>query len=361
MQRMLPARSSFMRIAGRQHIMQTLTKIFGVIVPTFFSTQNGVSISEVSRRQAEAKQQNDSFWSRMEDACAGVFKKTLKFVGAGHSVPQTVDAVAISTAEIGGYIGVAERNAETAVLMHGVKLYKRLQQELQRMDLRTFAAEVMPVEPAYPQELSKPVAPARPKIGTECSTEAFMDLSNIDEMVANMKTEVLAQFDFAFFAKAQGLNARAAAIGKLLSDRGSLFRELVKRLPAGGQITLQGGVIIESWSRTYSDEQLAELNAYRDGLQTEYNSLQQQLNGCKKQIKDAVRAYNLEQERLYQSAYREYQLSYAEYQAAVKQQSEEYQRAYQKYVMEMEQVRSSAETLRQQALQEIATLRVKTE
>jgi hypothetical protein len=81
----------------------------------------------------------------------------------------------------------------------------------------------------------------------------------------------------------------------------------------------------------------------RDELQSEYNGLQQQLNGCRKQIKDAVRVYNLDAERQYQTAYGLYQVE------------------ERKHSLEMERIRSAAEILRQQALQEIASLRVRVE
>ena len=107
-----------------------LQKIFGALVPTFFTTEGGVSLSEVNRRQAESKQKNDDFWARTSEAVAGVFRKIVSFVGAGSSTPQTVDSPTISVKEIGGYAGVAERNATTSMLMHGVKLWKKLHEQL---------------------------------------------------------------------------------------------------------------------------------------------------------------------------------------------------------------------------------------
>lgn len=314
--------------------MNTLTKIFGNLVPMFFVSEGGVSISEVARIQAEHKQQNDGFWSKVADAVSGVFYKAISFVGAGDSTPRDIPGATITADEIGLYAGVAERNAETAVLMHAVKLYKRLMEQLQRMDLRLHVVEILPAAPEQP---------ASAKLGSTCETERFMDLGNIDEMIANLNSEVLAQFDFPFFRKANELNARAAALGKLLSEQGSFFRRLVGSLPQGSEQSTQNGVVITTWKRSYNPEAVAELSRLRDQLQTEYNNLQQQLNGCKRQIKDAVRAYNLEQERRYQSAYGAYEV------------------AARQHNLEVERIRSSAETFRQQALQELAALRVRTE
>jgi hypothetical protein len=342
--------------------MQTLTKVFGPQVAMFFTTETkGVSISEVSRRQAEAKQHNDEFWGKIQDAVAGFFQKVLSFVGAGTSMPQTLDVVTVSQNDLAAYNGVAERNANTAILMHGVKLFKRLQEQLQSMDLTLFAVESMPVAPERPEAPEAPLPPARTALGTLCGTDAFMELANIDEIIAQLKPQVLEKFDFAFFKRANGLNSRAAALGKLLSEQGSFFRQLIKPLPKGGEQLTQNGVVITSWKRAYSEEQLKEFAEFRDTLQSEYNNLQMQLNGCKKQIKDAVRAYNLQQERLYQEVYSDYMLRYAEYQTAIKKQSDEYRQAVNAYAVDMERVRSSAETLRQQALAELADLRVRAE
>ena len=170
-----------------------------------------------------------------------------------------------------------------------------------------------------------------------------MELQNIDEMIANLKSEVLARFDFAFWKKANELNSRAAAIGKLLSEQGAFFRKLVSPLPQGGSQVNQTGVVITSWKRSYTDEEAKGLQELRDQLQIEYNNLQKQLNSCRKQIKDAVREFNLEEERRYQSVYGIYQVKAKEHN------------------LEMERIRSAAETLRQEALQEIASLKVRTE
>ncbi|MDP3899554.1 MAG: hypothetical protein Q8Q23_00545 [bacterium] len=313
--------------------MEKLIKIFGSIVETFFVTQNGASLSEVNRVQAENKQQNDSFWSLMSDAVGGVFTKEVSFVGAGDSTPRDLAGAVISTDQIGEYAGVAWRNAQTAILMHALKLWKRLQAELQEMDLRHFVADSLPEAPVRPQPAQR---------GSACSTEDFMELANIDEIIANLKSDVLAQFEFAFWKRTNELNSRAAVLGKLLSEQNSFFRALVKSLPKGSEQPTQNGVIITRWKKAYSDSQLATFASQRDELQAVYNDLQQQLNGRKKQIKDALRAYNLAEERRYQTDLGIYQL------------------AAEAHARETERIRSAAETLRQEALQELAGLQVRT-
>ncbi|HEY4528247.1 MAG TPA: hypothetical protein VJJ48_00265 [Candidatus Paceibacterota bacterium] len=313
--------------------MEKLIQIFGVIIPTFFTTDGGVSLSEINRIQAENKQQNDKFWSKITDAVSGVYRKVVTFLGSGES-SRTISVSLVTTDEIREYRGVAERNAETASLMHALKLHKRLQEELQHMGLRQHVAEVLP---------EAPVRPLPAKRGTVCETDRFMEMTNIDEMIGAMNSEVLAKFELAFFVRANGLNSRAAALGKLLSEQGSFFRELVKPLPKGSEQATQTGVIVTQWEKSYPAETVAEFEVLRNELQAEYNDLQKQLNGCRKQIKDAVRAYNLDAER-------QYQLRYGSYQVEAE-----------RYSLEMERIRSAAETLRQQAQQQLAALRVRAE
>lgn len=313
--------------------MKNLTMIFGPIVGIFFTdAKNGISISEVSRITAEHKQQNDKFWSGISDGIEGVFTKVVRFIGAGDGRPQSLEGTRVTPDQIKGYAGVAVRNSETAVLMHAVKLHKRLQAELAGMDLSKFIDKK--VSPA-------PVRPERAASGTTCYTEEFMEMSNIDEMIASLSEPVLAKFDLAFYTKANELNSRAATLGKLLSERDSFFRGLVRPLPRGGEQVTSNGVVITSWKKSYSDEDLGKFSALREELQSEYNSLQKELNGYRKLMKDAVREYNLEQERLYQDAW-------GLYTVAVKQ-----------HAVEEETVRASAETLRQEAMREIANLRVR--
>ena len=240
----------------------------------------------------------------------------------------------ITADKIGEYLGVAERNARTAILMHAVKLHKRLQAVLEGADLRLYVAESLPIVPTQP-----PLA----KKGTTCETAKFMEMSNIDEMIAVLNSDVLANFDLAFWKEANELNSRAAVLGKLLSEQGSFFRELVKPLPKGGEQITQTGVVITHWERSYSDGSLTQFAKLRDKLQSEYNDLQKRLNGCRKQIKDAVRAYNLDQERQFQVAYGSYKVE------------------AERHALEMERIRSAAETLRQEALQELAGLKVRVE
>jgi hypothetical protein len=338
-----------------------LEMIFGAAVPTFFITEDGVSLSEVARRQAEHKQLNDVFWGRVTESVGGVFRKIVSFVGAGASgTPQTVESPTISPEELKGCFQAGERNAQTAVLMHAVKFWKSLEAKLQDEDLRLFIVASLPQAPIRPLLPEAPKAPKRAELGTVCSTVEFMDLANIDQMIANLKSEVLAKFDFAFWKKANQLNARAAAIGKLLSEQGSFFREITKPLPKGSDQVTQTGVAIFRWEKSYSEEQIIAFTDLRDSLQAEYSDLQKQLNGLKKQVKDAVRAYNLDVERQYQTAYGEYQLAHASYQAAVNELQAKHREELTKHDQELERIRASAETLRQEALAELATLRVRT-
>lgn len=84
--------------------MEKLTRIFGSIVPTFFATANGVTLSEVARIQAENKQQNDKFWSDVSDAVTGIFQKVITYLGSGEA-SRTIKASTITVDKIGEYIG----------------------------------------------------------------------------------------------------------------------------------------------------------------------------------------------------------------------------------------------------------------
>jgi len=245
--------------------------------------------------------------------------------------------------------------------MSGLKLWKSLQSQLQQKDLRLYVAEALPTAPERPTEIQPPTPPSRPKSATSCGTEQFMDTDNIDEMIGAMNDEVIAKFNTAFFMKARSLNSRAARIGKLISERGSFFRKLSQPLPQGTEQPVQGGMIVSSWERTYGSKEVAAFAEHRQELQAEYDNLQKQLNGCKKQMKDAVRAYTAEQEQAYQKAYTAYQSLNTDYQAAVQKQNLDYQQAHKAYMVECERIRASAETLRQEALAELANLRVRTE
>jgi hypothetical protein len=314
--------------------MENITKIFGAIVPTFFTaSKDGVSLSEVSRIQAEHKQENDKFNGMMSDATIGIFNRKISVLSAGRAA-ETIDGLKVTADDIKGYRGVADRNAQIAGLMFAVKTHRRLQAELERMDLQQFVADAMPVAPSRPKSAGR---------GTSVETDRFMEMGNIDEMIAALEPAVLSTFDLAFWKRANELNSRAAALGKLLSEQGSFFRELVKPLPRGNDQIIHNGVVVTLWERAYSPDKLTEFSRLRDELQEKYNDLQKQLNGCRKQIKDAVRAYNLGEERRYQLEYGQYRVD------------------AERYALETERIRSAAETLRQQALQEIAALRVRTE
>ncbi len=313
--------------------MKNLTMIFGNIVGMFFtSDKSGISLSEISRITAEHKQKNDKFWSRISDGNNGVFTKVVRFIGAGDGRPQSIEGTALTPDDILGYSGVADRNSETAVLMQALKLHKRLQAELTGMDLSAFVDKKVSEAPVRPMPAAS---------GTICYTEEFMEMSNIDEMIANLSEPVLAKFDLAFFRKANELNSDAATIGKLLSEQGSFFRELVRPLPKGGEQIVSNGVVITTWRKSYSDGDLSKFDALREELQAEYNNLQKELNGHRKLMKDAVREFNLEQERLYQAAWGSYAV------------------AAEKHAVEKEAVRASIETLRQEAMRELASLRVR--
>jgi hypothetical protein len=369
--------------------MEKLIKVFGFVIPTFFVTEGGVSLSEVSRIQAEHKQANDGFWTKVLEATEGVHRQVVTVVEGSGKASEEIDSPLITVGEINMYRDVATRNATTSVLMHGVKLWQKLQKELEVLDLRLYVVvgtpPTAPERPAFPEAPEEPVlpeapeSPERPARGTVCSTEAFMELQNIDEMIASLKSEVLATFDFVFWKRANELNSRAATLGKLLSEQGAFFRKLVTPLPKGKSETTTSGVVITSWKRAYTPEGAIELGRTREDLQAEYNDLQKQLNGCRKQVKDAVREYNLAEERQYQVALNAYRLATethrlavgrirTAYDEALRAHGREieririaYHEAMEVHGREMEQIRSAAETFRQEALQELAGLRVRTE
>ncbi len=312
--------------------METLTRIFGAKVAIFFTTSGGVSLSEVARIQAENKEQNDKFWAMVSDAHAGVFHKTLTFLGNGApSRPLHGSRITVEDIE-SSYAAVATRNAQSAVLMSALKMHKSVQQQLECMDLEYLVTDA---------PLEAPPRPASAKSGTTCRTELFMGLSNIDEMVDNLEEPLLQQFEFAFYARANELNSKAAAIGKLISAQGAFFRELTRPLPKGSEQVTQSGVLLTEWEREYAPEELDRFATAREALRLEYEDLQRQLNGCRKQMKDAVRAYNLEEKRAYQVRLGVYRL------------------AAEQHAHEAEHVRSAAETLRQQAQVELAALRIR--
>src|SRR5437868_5744975 len=126
--------------------MEKVTQIFGVIVPTFFTTTGGVSISEIARIQAEHKQQNDKFWGEVSDAVSGVYREEVAYLGGSYG-SQKLNVYKTTRENLMQYQGVAERNAQISNLMHAVKLYKRLQGELEHMDLRSQIAATLPEAP----------------------------------------------------------------------------------------------------------------------------------------------------------------------------------------------------------------------
>lgn len=360
--------------------MEKLTKIFGSLVGTFLTSDGGASVSQIGRLQAEAKQENDSFWATVADAKAGVHTKVISFVGAGDSTPRKILGAVLTPEKIREVGEVGQRDAKTAVFMHGLKIFKDVQKRLENMnpmELWHLVAETMPEAPQYPerQGVEFPEAPKKPalaKRGSLNDTKVFMEMDNMEELIQNLNPAVRDRFDFDFWKKSLELNSQAAAIGKLTTGKDAFFRELVKPLPKGGEQITQAGVVVTQWEHAYSQETLEELSRVRDELQKRYNSLEQQLNSCRKQVKDAVRAYNLDEERRYQTDWSEYAARRTEYDAEVeKLQAQEesrfqaalevYRSLREKYEGELERIRSAAETLRQQALSELAGLRVRTE
>lgn len=328
--------------------MQNLVKIFGPSVSIFFTTSGGMSLSAVARQQAENKNANDAFNSLVADATAGVYKKVVSFVGSGASESKTLQTVTISPDDLRECFKVGNRNAETAVLMHGVKLWKKYEAQLQTMDLTSFVgtAPKMPI-------LVEPVRPSPAASGVvDNHVASFMELNSIDDMVLRMSAAALSKFKFDFFWNALQLNARAAAIGKLLSEKDSFFRQLLKPTPASSEQLVQSGSVITQWEKSYDWSTTQSFEKLRDELQAEYNKLQQELNGVKKLIKDVVREVTLAAEQNYQKEFGAYQLEFAKYET-------ERKAAVEAYALQVEQLRSSAETLRQQALTELAALQIR--
>lgn len=319
---------------NNKSISTNLIKAAGAIVDVFFTKGDGVSISEVGRQQAESKQANDSFWAHVEGATNAIFTQELSFVGSGGGASERLTPERLTVGEIRKYSGVADRSAQISTLMMALKLHKTLRARLEKMDFRDLVEETMPT---FPQE------PAPVRTGLAVEVMSFMDMDNIEEMIGSMYDEAFRNcgLDFQFFRKATELNSRAAVLGKLLSAQGAFFRGLVRPVPASKREMVSSGVVVTTWTKTYSEEEEAEFARLRNELQEEYNSLQRELNGYKKQLKDSVRQFILAEERRYQAELSDFQLKRAAYDA------------------KEERIRSAAEVIRQECLAEMSALRIR--
>lgn len=273
--------------------MQSLIDFFGSIVGSFFTTGDGITLSEVGRVQANTSHKNNDFWSHLSEAALGVIVGKTSVIASGvkHDIPTKefkLDRKFVETERL----QVSEGESQLARLMFALKLFKSFEERL-----KTAHESELLGSDWVPENL--PDSPRRKSLPISLSLERFVDLENLDQLI-DAAQGAHQHFSEHFFARAIEVNARAAVLGKILTSKDSFFRAVLKKAPSSlVRESGQGFQVIE-YNLVYTDEELKQLESFRQQLSEEYEGLQKETNYYKASIKSRLRDLALEYEKEYQ-------------------------------------------------------------
>lgn len=308
-------------------------KVFAPVVEKFLSTKDGLSITQANSKKNENTNEAETM---LEKFSHPFYNQSFIVVGSGGAVHQDVTVPKLSISDFDDLDTVADLYSTNAVLGHAINLFKTVQAEIETMPeskiMELFGIEVpqfSAIHPTAKRIINMPL-------------DRFVELETIEDMVRQLGKEALDKIDTKTILNALALEARAAVYGKQLTKKESYLKQVlaaVKEKILGTKETAFG-LVINKIELVYNDVEIAQFKILRENLYKHYTSIQGQVNGVKKLIKDTVRQMVQDDLECYKAELSEYNKQLSAYNQAVS------------------EAEAQAEALRNKALTELASLKI---
>lgn len=313
--------------------MKTVIKL-QPIVAKFFSEDGQYSITQAN---AIKNQNTNEAEMIVEKLNVAIYNRNVVVIGPTGSNQDTVTVPKLTPADFGKLGLVMEQYAQNAVLGHGIQLFKSIETNIRTMSNLTIQ-EIFGI--TVPE--LKAIVP-RPKSPISCSIDSFMELETIESMVVKLEQVVLDKLDYSMILRGLTLEAKAAVLGKQLTKKESFLKVILRAQPEILEKSTETnfGFVVQRALLAYSESEVKEFSDLRDKLYSDYTTIQSQVNGIKKTLKDLVRKEAAEMNKQY------------------KDELETYQKLVREYNDNQATANTQAESLRLEALKELASLKIK--
>lgn len=298
-----------------------------------FLSKSGVSLSQAN---AEKNTNTNEAEQLLHPFNNHVHNVVLTVVGST-AVTEEVAVDKVTPVQFKVLYDVANMYSQNAILGHGIRLFKDIELYISslptEMIAETFGFEVANTlipHPTFKQPLLR------------INVQSFMELDSVEQMLGYLTLDVLNELKQEDIFEALRQEALAAVLGKQLTKKESFLKRV---LSAAKQILEQEvvtnfGLVVKKKVLAYSDNELEDLRGVQKKMYADYTAAQGRVNGFKKLVKDLARKHNKANLEAYQADLAHYQAVQANWER------------------ELAERDAKAETIRQQALTELAELKV---
>lgn len=315
---------------------QLLYKVYPLL--SFYFGPEGVSATQANARKNENANANANLTRDIQNA--ELYETHLTIVSDKGTQTNKVTVRKLTPAHFDVLDQVAQRNAENALLGNGIKTFNQALDFIRTIDARTLV-ELDGGDVSLPD--INPLA-AKKMAVKDADMDSVLQMERVEEILASCGEETLRRMDGEWIKKALRLESEAAVFGNELTKKEAFLQRVLAAEPElqTTETVANFALVIKQPKLAYSEAEVEAFKAKFESLQRHYQNLQGQLNGFKKQIKDTIRLASIEFSK-------EYEANVAVYQQEL--------RVYQQ---KRDQISAQGETLRQQLVQELLTLKILT-
>lgn len=305
--------------------------VFNPVIGKYFGDK-GLSITQANSIKNDNTNKAAKYLTPFESP---VFNVETKVINTSLTTDVT-KVVKITPDDFAKLWTVAELYAENAVVGQALQLFKETQKLIEEID-------VDEVVKLFGLEVPTPnLKPPIPKRVVKTSTDHFMELDSIEELVKYLCLDTLNKIDADLIKTALKNESTAAVLGKQLTKKESWLKRLFStpKEQLSAQRETNFGLVLSKNVLAYDDNELEQFELLQQELYTAYTKIQSQVNGAKKIIKDTVRNDLAEAQKIYNEEMAQYNKLANEYSA------------------KLSEARNKAELIRQEALKELSNLKI---
>jgi hypothetical protein len=311
-----------------------LHKVYPLL--SFYFGPDGISATQANARKNENTNENINLMRDLQNVA--LYETHMTIVSDQGTQTNKVAVRKVTPAHFDVLDQVAKNNGENALLGNGIKLFNQALEQIKTIDAKLLV-EMADGDTQLPE--IKPLAAKKVAV-TDGNIDSVLQMERVEDILIRCKEETLQRLDADMLKKALRLESEAAVLGNELTKKECFLQRIISAEPelATTETVANFAMVIKQPKLAYSTTEIDDFKAKFDNLQKRYQNLQGQLNGLKKQIKDCIRLTETD-------FVKEYAANLAVYQ----QEQREYQNKW-------NQINTQGETIRQQLIQELLTLKI---
>jgi hypothetical protein len=270
----------------------------------FFFAETGVSATTANAEKNKNTNQNQNWMRDFQEV--ELYETEITLLTDKGINTHTIPIRKLSLADFDKWKKVAHNNGINALLGNGIKIFNKAMEQIKTMDATQLVA-------FSGEDISLPAMPRMPErlyaVGNG-TVDSVVQLERVEDILDRCTQVVLGRLDPVLIKKALILESEAATFGNELQKKDAFLQRLLsaKTTMMPTETVSHFAIYIKKPILAYSPAEMEAFKTLFDDLQKRYQSLQGQLNGIKRTIKDTIRMAEIEFASQYDNDLRTYSL-----------------------------------------------------